>query len=371
MISFWAIEREGIGRLRDRGNGSGITRQLRSFLRRPRIPTLIRSHFLPLSLDISAVVEQSLRDNFFAHTNNLNKSPEAYLETTEGRADLDDHLAGRLQVFRTRIIPWLNSLFKLNGARVLEIGSGTGASTVALAEQGAQVVGVDISAAALATARDRCEAYEVRAKFVEANATALASMFRRGDFDFILFFAVLEHLTWTERIESLRAAWDLLDANSILAVIEAPNRLWYVDIHTTDEPFYNWLPDEAAIAYTRYIEGPSSELFREPFEKAKVSLARSGRGVSYHDFVIAWDILASKLPVIGYANEFHENWLGKTVGRLSAGSRYRKFLSKVVPDLHPAFLEASLDLAFRKSELRQTTLSCLVARDSVVRVDHI
>ncbi|HZP24860.1 MAG TPA: class I SAM-dependent methyltransferase [Terriglobales bacterium] len=327
----------------------GLRQLLSSAAQRPRLPQRIRDRFRPLTPELRQTVEQALRNHFFADRSVHPAGAEAHLATPEGQADLESHIAGRLDVFRTWTIPWLDSLLKLEGARILEIGCGTGASTVALEEQGAEVVGVDVSAAALASARERCAAYELHPEFVETNATSIASMFAGRRFDAILFFAVVEHLTWEERIASLQAAWKLLPPNGILAVIEAPNRLWYVDIHTTDEPFYNWLPDDAAIAYTRYLaSGPSRQLFTEPAEDAKLHLARLGRGVSYHDFVIAWNIPRDRLPVAGYLAEFHGSKWGSALGRLTAGGRYRKLLSSAAPDLHPAFLQPSLDLAFRK-----------------------
>lgn len=330
-------------------NGSAGLRQLLSnAARRPRVPQRIRDKFLPLTSQIRQTVEQSLRANFFADKSLHGAVPDSYLTTPEGEADLESHVAGRLELFRVWTIPWLDSLFKLDGARILEIGCGTGASTVALTEQGAQVVGLDVSAATLASARDRCAAYELKADFVESNATSIGTRFAGQKFDAIVFFAVVEHLTWEERIRSLKAAWDLLPANGMLAVIEAPNRLWYVDIHTTDEPFYNWLPDETAIAYTRYIDGPSRHLFAAPAEEAKLQLARLGRGVSYHDFVIAWNIPFDKLSVAGYMAEFHERRWHSMLAPLSSGGRYRKLLLSAAPGLHPAFLQPSLDLAFKK-----------------------
>jgi 2-polyprenyl-3-methyl-5-hydroxy-6-metoxy-1,4-benzoquinol methylase len=332
------------------GAYSGLARLARTAVRRPRVPQHLRRRYLPLNSDSKATVENSLRRNFFSdrETTLCNQAPDAYLGTPEGKADLENHVLGRLQAFRQWTLPWLDSLFKLDGAYILEIGCGTGASTIALAEQGAHVTGVDVSAPALQSARDRCAVYGLTAEFVQTNATEIASVSPGRKFDAILFFAVLEHLTWGERIDSLRAAWDLLPPNGVLAVIEAPNRLWYVDIHTTQEPFYHWLPDETAIAYTRHIGQYPSRLFEEPEPEALLHLARLGRGVSYHDFVIAWNIAPEKLPVAGHMAKFHERALDVAMTRFSPGGRFRRFLARVAPGLHPAFLQPSLDLAFRR-----------------------
>src|SRR5712692_3228494 len=68
----------------------------------------------------------------------------AYLSTPEGKKNFFDHLEGRLASDRKTIIPWLDDIQALQGAAILEVGCGTGSSTVAMAEQGADVVGIDI-----------------------------------------------------------------------------------------------------------------------------------------------------------------------------------------------------------------------------------
>lgn len=334
-------------------NSSGtpnLAQRLRDATHRPRIPTHIRQRFLPQTPEMRRAIEESLRKNCFADPNKtlVHESPADYLNTPEGQTELANDLINRLQFYRQWEIPWLDSVLRLNGARVLEVGCGTGSSTVALAEQGAEVVGVDISSGALATAHDRCEAYGLHAGFLQANAAEVSQHFAGQKLDAILFCASLEHLTWEERMASLRATWDLLPENGILAVLEAPNRLWYTDIHTTSHPFYLWLPDQAAIAYTQYLDGPWHDLFTEPASEAKLHLARFGRGVSFHDFVIAWNIPPDKLPVVGYATAFHEKKWRSALARLSASGQYRKLISTAVPNVHPAFFQPSLDLAFKK-----------------------
>src|ERR671927_1340389 len=78
-------------------------------------------------------LELSLRNNYFV------RFPEDYLSTEWGKDDLQNHLFNRLETNRNMIIPWLDEVKPLQGTSILEIGCGTGASTVALAEQGAAV----------------------------------------------------------------------------------------------------------------------------------------------------------------------------------------------------------------------------------------
>ena len=71
--------------------------------------------------------------------------------------EIGDTYAGRLAIARRHVVPWLDRARALQGCRVLEIGCGRGASTIALAEQGCQVTGVDVDQAALDEAKARCE----------------------------------------------------------------------------------------------------------------------------------------------------------------------------------------------------------------------
>ncbi len=58
-----------------------------------------------------------------------NWSTEDYWDSEVGRHDMDEHTVGRLIYDRHEYIPWLNELRRLDGARVLEIGCGTGKQT--------------------------------------------------------------------------------------------------------------------------------------------------------------------------------------------------------------------------------------------------
>jgi 2-polyprenyl-3-methyl-5-hydroxy-6-metoxy-1,4-benzoquinol methylase len=91
------------------------------------------------------VLAEALKTDYFSDTPYYPEPAHFYLTTPEGQADLSDHLINRLNNFRSFVIPLLNSLLPLKDAAILEIGCGTGASTTSLAEQGAQVTGVDES----------------------------------------------------------------------------------------------------------------------------------------------------------------------------------------------------------------------------------
>ena len=62
--------------------------------------------------------------------------------------------------------------------------------------------------AALVVARDRCEAYGVDATLKAINGQQLLSKFSPGSFDFIIYFACLEHMTIAERLEFAPASME-------------------------------------------------------------------------------------------------------------------------------------------------------------------
>src|SRR5271169_4432755 len=111
------------------------------------------------------IVRQSLVRNYFTNGE--------YLASEAGQRDLAAHMELRLQSNRERVIPWLESFLSLEGAQILEVGCGTGASTLALVERGARVTAADILPASIQVAYDRCNAYGYNVEFLTANAADL------------------------------------------------------------------------------------------------------------------------------------------------------------------------------------------------------
>ena len=155
--------------------------------------------------------------------------------------------------FETRYAPWVASVFPLPDCRILEIGTGTGASGIPFAKMGANVVGVDIHQAALDVAHIRAETFGVADRFSThcANGADLASVIDLQTFDIALFSASLEHMTYSERMAALKAAWLSVRPDGYLVIVDSPNRLWFFDNHTAMVNFFHWLPDELASAYAK------------------------------------------------------------------------------------------------------------------------
>jgi ubiquinone/menaquinone biosynthesis C-methylase UbiE len=257
--------------------------------------------------------------------------------------DLNAHLNARLANTRRFVIPWINSARGLKDMRVLEIGCGTGSSTVALAEQGAHVTAIDIDAAALEVARERCRVHRVAADITEANAEKLTAF---GPMDAVLYFATLEHLNHAERLRSLAEAWSLLPVGGLLVIIETPNRLWFFDSHTSRLPFYHWLPDDLAFLYSRFSP---KEIFKDSYRELSAEATdhflRRGRGVSYHEIDVAIAPTESLETVNSLSSYF--GWRRRIRTR-SLARHYKALLRKIRPDLHEGWFEPDLDVIIRK-----------------------
>lgn len=291
------------------------------------------------------LIEQALRERYF------HSMPDGYLETEWGKRDLENHVTGRLSLDRTVVVPWLGRILDLSGARILEIGCGTGSSTVALAERGADIVALDVDETSLAVARERCRHHEVHVRFVAANAAELPSAVSEERFDLILFYASLEHMTMDERLAAIRRTWEMLPAGGLWSIIDTPNRLWHFDFHTSLLPFFMWLPDELAFAYSKFSDRPRfNDLYREPAPEALLHFLRRGRGVSFHELELVMGRL-QELQIAGWLDWEKEtkSWLERLRNIASADSRYRRFLRQAAPSVHEAFLQPRLDVVIRKA----------------------
>jgi 2-polyprenyl-3-methyl-5-hydroxy-6-metoxy-1,4-benzoquinol methylase len=287
-----------------------------------------------------AELEAALRADYFS------RQPPGYLDTERGRCDLSDHLTNRLQIARSQVVPWLESARHLQGARVLEIGCGTGSALVALAERGAQVTGVDSDEASLRVARRRCALHGVVAELHAADVTRVAELFRDTAFDLIIFYGSLEHMTHEERLRAIADTWAMLRPGDFWCLVETPNRLWHTDTHTAWLPFYHWLPDELAFKYARFSRRTNfRECYDELTDERLLHFRRRGRGVSFHELHIALGA-PDAFEVVSYKNEF----LARS-GRLGADSlsaSYVALIRELAPDVHAAFLQEHLDIILRK-----------------------
>nr|WP_295923779.1 class I SAM-dependent methyltransferase [uncultured Dyadobacter sp.] len=325
-------------------NGSSYKEGLRNWYYDLHIPEKLSRNFISLPADKTALLAESLMANVYS-SNKAADSVEVQQQSREMEVRLRNH--------RTRIIPWLNSVKPLKELRILEIGCGNGTSTVALAEQGAIVTAIDIENGLLKDAEERCRIYGLNATFHLMNATEVAASLSSEKYDIIMFFAVLEHMTYAERLAAISQTYHMLSPGGLWCVIGTPNRLHLYDSHTSLLPFYYWLPDELAIRYaSRSPRGEFAARFDqdiEPTEEQKMEFARWGRGMSYHEFELAIGPL-SELNIVGSLTGFlkKRDIVYRLASRYSSNGRYKSFLKRLNPNIHECFYDPFLDLIIRK-----------------------
>jgi S-adenosylmethionine-dependent methyltransferase len=294
---------------------------------------------------LDPVSVQGFRNHLLA-----NWSTNAYWDSEVGRHDIDEHTVGRLIYDRHEYVPWLNELRPLDGARVFEIGCGTGSSIMALVEQGSDVTGIDVVPESVEVTRSRLRFFGLgEPPLHQMNATEIAARFGHAGFDFVIFFASLEHMTYSERLSSLRAAWQLLADDGILCIIEAPNRLWLFDDHTADLPFFHWLPDEVALEYLKRTPRYQAAAFDTTSQDAKLELSRRGRGVSYHDIELALGPISElDFMVDRQSFQMKQNPLRWFYYRQSTNRRYANLLRRQCRELPFGLFMPYLNIAIRK-----------------------
>src|SRR6185295_6991091 len=186
----------------------------------------------------------------------------------------------------------------------------------------------------LIVARERCEAYGLDVNFAHANATEVDELFSHSRFNYIIFYASLEHMTIAERMSSMRSTWRMLSDGDLWCVIETPNRLWYYDAHTSLLPFWMWLPDELAFEYSRFSPRDNyRELYREPTDESMLHFLRRGRGVSFHEFELAMKPIR-ELRIKSSLDMSPEkpNILSRLKSRFSNENRYASLLRNIAPE---------------------------------------
>jgi len=309
----------------------------------PVVDAAVRANFRALPQGYARTMESVLREHYY-------RPQDGFLDSVNGRQDLAEHVDGRLRESRELIMPWLTSFTALSGRRVIEIGSGSGSSTAALAEQGALITGIDLSEGASRCARTRLDLLGLSAELRLANAATDLAALAAAPADLIIFYASLEHMTHAERLGGLSSAWQALAAGGWLVVVEAPNRLWHTDLHSSHLPFFDWLPHELALAYASHSPRPeyASALGPDAGERMQ-TLLRLGRGVSFHEFDLALgavDVLRSSSLA---EHRSQRNALRRMRQRWSRDGRYSRLLQRRCGRPLPSgFFAPYLNLALQK-----------------------
>jgi 2-polyprenyl-3-methyl-5-hydroxy-6-metoxy-1,4-benzoquinol methylase len=94
---------------------------------------------------------------------------------------------------------WIDRQVSLvpSGMTVLDVGCGSGATSISLAKRGFHVTGIDISDERISTARSNAEKMDLEIKFVVGDIEEMATT--NEDYDVISCTAILHHLPDLER----------------------------------------------------------------------------------------------------------------------------------------------------------------------------
>jgi len=271
---------------------------------------------------------------------NIFKGDSAHCSTPKGIQDLEWHLWRRADKFRSLYGPWLIHALGKAPRKILEVGCGTGSSTLILKELGHHVDVTDLERGAIDVALLRCKqrGHAINGSF-PGSLEEYATLSHLGGYDTIIFWASLEHMTLAERLSALRLAYEKLELGSRLLVLECPNRLWRNDSHTSLKPFYHWLPDELIIT-AGMMDGAHDQL----------TLYRLGRGASYHEFQAA-GIPVGRACTIDSLQDWgrRRNLLKRFKWLLVRDAFYERGLMRLAPDIHQAFFHEHIDLCLTKT----------------------
>jgi hypothetical protein len=202
----------------------------------------------------------------------------------------DEYNLRRFRSAAFHFIPLLLSLpIDLRRATMLEIGCGRGLKGLAWGDLLGRYIGIDLAPSEIDLGRAlRARAGRAQDELILGDAAAILRREKRfapSDIHILMLYAVLEHLTPSERIDILAFAKECYDAGSLVLIAETPNRLIPFDHHSAHKHFLQMLPDELALRHLqRFRDHPLKNLLAATPDYAPIALYRSGRGMSYHDF---------------------------------------------------------------------------------------
>jgi ubiquinone/menaquinone biosynthesis C-methylase UbiE len=115
-----------------------------------------------------------------------------YTQAVDARlASYDAYIEYQMQEAR-RTIPFLSKFFPIQGARVLEVGTGRGGKGIAYACEGMNVTALDVDAPSLELGAQAAHARDASIRFLVGDGTRLP--FPADHFDAILIDSVIEHV---------------------------------------------------------------------------------------------------------------------------------------------------------------------------------
>lgn len=275
------------------------------------------------------------------------------------------------------VVPWALKYCPLAGADVIDIGCGTGATMTAFSHVANRIVGYEIEEKSVTAAHRRfaimgCSNCEATLVTPDQQLDLIRAEHPNGA-QFVLLFAVLEHLTQEERQHYLSTVWrDILRPGGYLIVVDTPNRLAYFDAHTSHLPFFHLLPPELGLRY--FNRSPRAEFVNGMRDyiggtaDPAIGLHRWGLGPSYHDFEIAFDVASLDGLIVANGFEWEmTNWFPPGIDDQTL---IHYFIERGV-DKDIGFARCVLNLIFRKPGYDGATARPSIGQDHLqVLVDY-
>ncbi|QGZ33711.1 class I SAM-dependent methyltransferase [Stappia indica] len=234
---------------------------------------------------------------------------------------------------------------------VLEVGCGQGAKIYGLSRLSENYTGIDIDKKSLDEANSLVQDLGLKnVRLIQTNGDDLEKIWdSHGPFDLVIFYAVLEHMTFAERMSALNSAKSFLERGAAVYIGEGPNRLNPIDLHTSEIPHFDALPDDIAAAYATAF--PSRQSFKDLVLKTEgfdLMRTRAGRGFSYHEFNLIFEAtrLQNAVKRDGWAIEkLNQYPLFAFEGyNLESFPLVRNWSGASSPPVHPAFARSWIDL---------------------------
>lgn len=237
------------------------------------------------------------------------------------------------------------------GSRILDFGCGSGASMMVLRRllPPCSIVGIELEERLLHIARERARHLRCGELSFLKSPSGDSLPPDLGEFDFIMFNAVFEHLLPHERTQLLPKVWRHLRPGGVLFLNQTPYRYSPVEIHTTGGmPLINYLPDALTLQvvrrFSRNVGGDEDwdTLLRQGIRGATVPeimgiLERSGDGRP--------QLLEPRRP----AHDRIDLWFNALSSRHATLKRGIKGSLKLLKRLTGVEITPSLSLAIRKA----------------------
>jgi 2-polyprenyl-3-methyl-5-hydroxy-6-metoxy-1,4-benzoquinol methylase len=243
------------------------------------------------------------------------------------------------------------------GARMLDFGCGTGASTFSMAAllPHTEVVGLELDPVRIELCQDIAAHRGTRNVCFRVSPAGDSVPSDLGNFDFIMFSAVYEHLLPEERRTLMPQLWALLKPGGVLFVNQTPHRWVPYEHHSTQLWGINYLPDRLAHWYARTLSRVSPEINRSADWNTHLRGGLRGgteRGIIADLIPGSWTRGVILQPATGSLRDRADYWLIATSPRFRILKRVVASIFRICDRLFDTIPALNVDVAIRKELLK-------------------